>query len=251
MKPGNAKYAFTLIELLVVIAIIGVLASLLLTSLAKAKTKGGTVACLSKQRQWHMGATGYADDDDNHWLPREDGVNSVNSWLVAFNQTNVDVWYNGAAVQAGAVPLKDYAASPGTQPGFYGQNIFTCPAARFGPDKDLNPAFSIAINSKLMDLNPRIQLTDIQEPTRTPLFLECGVPGETRFHGDQTPYNGQPKAFASRFSARHGGAGNLVFADGHAKTYLGEKVVETDDNSSTTGRNIIGGEILWWTDGHN
>jgi hypothetical protein len=31
----------------------------------------------------------------------------------------------------------------------------------------------------------------------------------------------------------------------------GEKVVNTDADSSKPGREIEGGEILWWPDGHN
>jgi len=96
----KSRCAFTLIELLVVIAIIGILASLLLPVLSRAKLKAQQTSCLNNLRQLQAGWLMYVhEQNDSMPLNAQEATSyshnasTTNSWVVGDTTYSADVSY--------------------------------------------------------------------------------------------------------------------------------------------------------------
>ncbi|WP_238527758.1 type II secretion system protein [Lentisphaera araneosa] len=95
------KSKFTLIELLVVVAVIGILASLLLPALSKARRTSKTSVCLNNNKQIYYGFFLFSEDNEGRHPPAQsfDGLSEDynGSW-----DRHIDP-YLGDSMVAGAI----------------------------------------------------------------------------------------------------------------------------------------------------
>ena len=232
IQSGMRRRAFTLIELLVVIAIIGVLSSLLLPALGRAKARSREVSCVSRLRQWSLAMTMYAGETEDR-LPRESfitGGTTLNLWAQVRHPLAGDVWYNALPRVIVQPEAADYAPAAVRGDFYDRERLMQCPSAEFpmGAAADPIAYFSVAMNSKLIrpDSPGPVQLGTITRPSTTVAFLDNRLPGEPKVHPGQIGEDlGQPSAYASRFVTRHQQRGTLSFIDGHVESRRGAEVV--------------------------
>ncbi|OGV48437.1 MAG: hypothetical protein A2X49_15910 [Lentisphaerae bacterium GWF2_52_8] len=118
---------FTLIELLAIIGIIGILASLLLPVLGKAREQGKSISCLSKQRQIGSAFMLYLSDNRGFYPPNSSSGNYLYELLDRYLGEDHKKWPYGCYA-----PAKSIFICPSNPMGLIWNN-YICPAyANYG-----------------------------------------------------------------------------------------------------------------------
>lgn len=229
--------AFTLIELLVVLAIIGLLASLLLPALVKAKIKGQSIVCVNNLRGLTQAWLMYAHDHDDALAPNHarktqagfDFANAEGSWVLG----NAVLDATTSNIQAGV--LFQYASAVG---------VYRCPSDKstVRDQPEIRRARSYAMehwlnmhsdqgtgldfaNDQPLNLKKYTQFASVNPgPSRVFVFTDehpiCIDDGVFSVASPwQFPEVNPSPRWVSLPSERHGGADNFSFADGHVEAH--------------------------------
>jgi prepilin-type N-terminal cleavage/methylation domain-containing protein/prepilin-type processing-associated H-X9-DG protein len=222
-KPRILTYrrrpsGFTLIELLVVVAIIGILASLLLPALARAKAKSKRTACMSNMRQVGIALHMYGIDYAGR-LP--------------FTNENDTINFNDPAAEDN--PLKLFRPYVGVLNPATATPIYICPGAEPAAKATYAPAGNNSTAMMISQLVLEKGLEKIRNPARivaiqenyalmNTLWYEPEIAGGTpdtytQWHTWTTSSDDEWSGPPGReyYNNLHSGGGNLIFCDGHAE----------------------------------
>jgi len=210
---------FTLIELLVVIAIIAILASMLLPSLVKAKTKARDIVCTSNLKQWGEALYYYAADNDDYMPPEGTGtsLNPNTGWYVVLPKCLVG---NKDYFQ---MPWRTNAAAP------LDNWIWICPSNTNRSNG--NNLFHYCMNEHIDetgDADHPVRLSTIPSPSQAVWLFD----------------NGKRAARAQQNNVHtnlHGRGANFAFVDGHVNHFRNSSYWDFKLNKGRTNNP----ELLW------
>ncbi|MCC6232727.1 MAG: type II secretion system protein [Verrucomicrobiales bacterium] len=214
MHPPRTERAFTLLEVLVVVAILGILASLLLPTLARSRDSARTAVCTSQLRQFGLAAQMYWDDQDGC------------AFRYRGPATNGGDLYWFGWIERGAEGSRRFDPAQGALWRYLPEaRIQTCPSLP-AQGRRLKPKAATAAGGYGYNLTlsapldrPLFRISSATRPTELAVFADSAQ--INTFQAPASPENPmvEPFFYVSTNEAtahfRHAAAAAVVFVDGH------------------------------------
>ncbi len=215
-RPIRGMTAFTLLELLTVIAIVGLLATLLATSLAQSRQAANRIYCLNNLRQLGLAMEMYWSDNDGRTFRYRQG------------RANNGTLYWFGRLEDGREGDRRFDASQGAlYPYLQGRGVETCPALEYAIQsfklKASGRAYGYGYNKHLSPppSQPPISMTGVKRPSELATLADAAQ--VNTFQPPASPDQPMLEEFyyinatepTTHF--RHARKADVLFVDGHTE----------------------------------
>ncbi|MFV0415360.1 MAG: DUF1559 domain-containing protein [Chthoniobacterales bacterium] len=202
ISPPVKKNAFTLIELLLVLGVMAVLSALIAATAWTKFAEVRAIHCFGNLRQWGIALHNYAQDNNGHIPRRGQGVQPV------FRINRPEDWFNALPPYLEMDSYYDlFQAGKHPQPG--DRSVFVCPEASF-PDNNIHfISYGMNMYVSRWDRVTRMRLSEL--PMLSSLAFMADAPGGYA--------STVPSAQGYSVQARHQNHANVLFFDGHIKSF--------------------------------